>query len=688
MSASDAGEAAGAAVGGAPDEPTPRRREGGPLHDAERARDAAEASRDRFAFLAEVSRCLADSLDYETTLATVAGMSLPYLGAWCIVDVLTEEGDIRRLAVLHPDPTKQALARVLHERYPPRPGDLIGVPRVIRSGRPELVFDVPDAALAAAAHDAAHLDLLRALGTRAYVIVPMVARGRTLGAITFVTADDTRRFGDLDVVIAEDLARRAAMAVDNARLHREAQAAREQAEVAAEEAEAASEEAELDSDEARRARDEAEAALATRSQFVSMMSHEFRTPVNAIIGYAQLLELGVAGPVTEQQRDYLARLAATSEHLRGLVDDVLDVARVDAGGVQVAHALGMTGELIAVALDLVRPQASAKGVRLIDLRPGDAGEPFVGDEHRVRQVLANLLANAVKFTPRGGTVTVGCGRRDEPPPAATLRGPGPWTFIQVADTGIGIPPGDQARVFEPFFQVQNSHARRADGTGLGLAISRRFARLMGGDLTFESTSGAGSTFTLWLPAGVPGGAGAESGDRADSHERARGTAAATRVYGLAEVGVHLRARLEDVLAAVATRLRTDPDTPGAARLARSELEDHVLTFLADVAQSLVVVEETGGPESDVLRDGTTIQRVVSELHGAMRQRRGWSEAEIGREYEILGEELAAAVAGRVPEGAGDASLARDVLARLVDRARAVALASARRTAEAGEPGGG
>ena len=202
------------------------------LSEVERERDAAEAGRDRLAFLAEVSRCLAESLDYETTLTTVAGMSLPYLGAWCIVDVLTDDGAIRRLAVLHPDPEKEAVARELHRDYPPHPDDVIGAPRVMRTGRPEVVLDVPEEALAASARDARHLALLRALGAKAYVIVPMVARGRTLGTMTFVTADAEHRFGDADVVIAEDLARRAAMAIDNARLYTEAEEARRVAEEA------------------------------------------------------------------------------------------------------------------------------------------------------------------------------------------------------------------------------------------------------------------------------------------------------------------------------------------------------------------------------------------------------------------------------------------------------------------------
>jgi signal transduction histidine kinase len=276
---------------------------------AERDRDAAESSRDRFSFLAEASRCLADSLDYEATLTTVAGMALPYLDAWCIVDVVTpaaEDAEIRRLAVLHPDPHKQELARRLHEQYPPLADDFIGAPRVIRTSRPEMVFDVPDDALVAQARDAEHLALLRALGVQSYVVVPMVARDHLLGAITFVTAEAGRRFGDIDLLMAEDLARRAAMAIDNARNHREALAARDAAAAAANEA-------------IRRA-----SRLQTLSSALSMASTE-RDVATAVVAHAPEV-FGAAGVL-------LARLTADRQHLEivaadGLPDDVGDEWRL------------------------------------------------------------------------------------------------------------------------------------------------------------------------------------------------------------------------------------------------------------------------------------------------------------------------------------------------------------------------
>ena len=432
---------------------------------AERERDAAEASRDRFAFLAEVSRCLAESLDYETTLVTVAGMSLPYLGAWCIVDVCTGDDGIRRLAVLHPDPARQALARELHERYPPSADDLLGAPRVIRTGRPEVVLDVSDAALEATARDAEHLRLLRELGIGAYVIAPMVAHGRVVGAMTFVTVEAGRRFGDMDLVLAEDLAARAALAVDNARLHTEALEARR---------------------EAAAAQAAAEAASRAKSEFLAVMSHELRTPLNAITGYVDLIEMGIHGPVTPEQRADLASIQRSQRHLMGLINGVLNYSRLEAGAVHYEVRDVVVDEVLATCEALVAPTVS--GRRLAMKFDGcDPGLKARADPEKLQQIVLNLLTNAVKFTEPGGRLTLTCAPR------------GDTVAITVGDTGHGIATDHLERIFEPFVQVDARLTRTREGVGLGLAISRDLARGMGGDLTVESTPGAGSTFTLTLP---------------------------------------------------------------------------------------------------------------------------------------------------------------------------------------------
>jgi signal transduction histidine kinase len=314
---------------------------------------------------------------------------------------------------------------------------------------------------------------------------------------------------------------------------------------------AASERARAEADAARRA---AEAANRAKGDFLATMSHEIRTPINAALGYAELMQLGLAGPVTEQQKEYLGRLRLSSQHLLGLVNEVLDLSKAEAGQMTVAHEPAMTGEAIAAATALTLPLADTKGVRLVDRRPGEPGVPYVGDEQRVRQILVNLLSNAVKFTPPGGVVTVACDTAREAALAGAPSGPGPWAYIRVEDTGMGIAPEEQERVFDPFVQAEPGLTRTAGGTGLGLTISRRLARLMGGDLTVESRPGAGSAFTLWLPAG-----GADAARAAPSLQLLRD--APPRPEGLAAAGAFLRERLERVLEDYVERVRRDPTLP-------------------------------------------------------------------------------------------------------------------------------
>ena len=428
------------------------------------------------------------------------------------------------------------------------------------------------------------------------------------------------------------------------------------------------------------ARAEADAANDAKSGFLATMSHELRTPVNAVIGYAQLLELGLAGPLTEQQRAYLERLAGSARHLRALVDDVLDLSKIEAGETRVAHADGMTGAAVSAALDAVTPTAAARGVRLVDARRDEAGVPFVGDEDRVRQVALNLLSNAVKFTPRGGSVTVTSDLVVAAPPAATqLRGEGPWSLVRVADTGIGIVPEEQGRIFEPFHQVDGGHTRAAGGTGLGLAISRRLARLMGGDLSVESVPGTGSTFTLWLPAA-----------RHDT-ERAAETAGARSVQaerdltrletpGLGEVGELLHRSVSEVIAAYTDRLRADPAIPRGAAMTRVQLEDHAISLLADLAQSLVIVEDVGPEAFELLKDGSAIQRTIAEAHGARRHSQGWDEAALRRDQAIFREEVERAVRAGLKPGIGAVEEAVHVLLRLIDRGHGIARRAWRRAA--------
>ena len=254
-------------------------------------------------------------------------------------------------------------------------------------------------------------------------------------------------------------------------------------------------------EEERLARARAESASGAKSDFLRLMSHELRTPLNAVIGYAELLLQGDPAPLTGTQQGKVERILASGQHLRELVDEMLDLADAGEGRLAVAHGSAPAMRPANQALEEARLAARERGVLLAPACTGDPDIVFAGDEQRVRQILGLLLDNAIKFTPRGGTVLLQCDRANEAASGTQLVGSGPWTRWQVTDSGIGIRTAQLASIFEPFMQVDGSHTRKQSGSGLGLTISRSLARLMKGDLTVTSEPGRGSQFTLWLPEG-------------------------------------------------------------------------------------------------------------------------------------------------------------------------------------------
>jgi signal transduction histidine kinase len=243
--------------------------------------------------------------------------------------------------------------------------------------------------------------------------------------------------------------------------------------------------------QAEASRGEAEQANRAKSEFLANMSHEIRTPINAMLGYADLIEMGISGPVTNEQQVQLDRIKVSGRHLIGLIDDLLDFARLETARLSVKQRVAPANEAIQTALTVVDPQASAKPVALtVDVAPDTH---YIGDPQRVEQILVNLMGNAVKFTPAGGNVRV---------ESRTVRSNGGTTRAEfvIEDNGIGIPSHRLESVFEPFVQGHGGYTRPHGGSGLGLTISRRLAELMGGQLSVESQEGVGSRFTLTLPA--------------------------------------------------------------------------------------------------------------------------------------------------------------------------------------------
>lgn len=246
---------------------------------------------------------------------------------------------------------------------------------------------------------------------------------------------------------------------------------------------------ELAISEAKHSQGKADEASRAKSAFLATVSHELRTPINAVVGYTELLEMGVAGELSQQQQQYIQRIRTSSEHLTRLVDEILDIGRIEAGQLRIAPRLCSAQDHMRVARDVILPQAR---VRRVKVELGASDVSFIGDPQRVEQILVNLLSNAVKFSDAGATVSSTCTVADGPGGSRMCR-------FDVVDRGCGVPAEMHESIFEPFVQVDDSYTRNHGGAGLGLSISRELARLMGGQITLCSTAGRGSTFTLWLP---------------------------------------------------------------------------------------------------------------------------------------------------------------------------------------------
>ena len=388
----------------------------------------------------------------------------------------------------------------------------------------------------------------------------------------------------------------------------------------------------------RAARAEAEAANQAKTEFLAVMSHELRTPLNAVLGYAELLDLGVAGAMSQEQRQQVARIAASGRHLLTLVNEILDLAKVEAGRLTVTRLPVNVADVVEAAVVLAQPQAEARGLILHAPEAIPGTMKFVGDHDRALQILSNLLSNAVKFSPSGGQIFLDAEIVSEASASRHLHGAGPWLALTVRDSGSGIAAEQLESIFAPFVQAEGGHTRRSDGTGLGLTISRRLARLMRGDVTVESVPGKGSTFTVWLPT-----------PSADAIDTSRAPDAmvvpAPRTRGLGEIGDGLMREIDAILDAFVSRLRHEPAMPAAAAqaLKHTQLVDHIGSQLADIASSLVTLDESDGTPSSLLADSADLLRFIADRHGAQRARLGWSVEALHRECEILKEEVAATI---------------------------------------------
>jgi PAS domain S-box-containing protein len=518
---------------------------------------------DQRTFIVAAGDALARSLDYRETLAQVAKLAVNHVADWCAIHITAPDGAISEIAVAHADPAKITFACEVAERYPPQPDQPTGAAAVIRTGVAELVPEITAEMLAGSAVDELHLDLLNQLELRSYMCAPLKSRERVLGAITFVSSEAGRRFGSADLLLAEELARRATVAIENAHLFRQSEERAEAARVlatigdgvflvdrtgnirlwnaaaeritgvvaddvlgrpaataipgwaaaeprvplalAGEPTRSESIPLELDGREvwlsvsavgyedgtvyAFRDLTEERALESMRQDLVATVSHELRTPLAAIYGAALTLQRGDLELEAAMRDKLLEVVAEESGRLSEIVNDLLLASQLDSGKLRVTIERCDPLEIAQLELDAAMTHLP-ENIELSLSAPASL-PPVAADAGQLRQVLSNLIDNAIKYSPDGGRVTLALAAHDHN------------VQFAVTDDGLGIPPTEQSRIFEKFYRLDPGMARGIGGTGLGLYICRELVRRVNGRIWLESESGKGSTFFVELPQEQP-----------------------------------------------------------------------------------------------------------------------------------------------------------------------------------------
>ena len=408
----------------------------------------AQAAR-RDAFLAHVTLTLSKSLDYEQPLKELAAIAVPALGDFCLIDVVNDEDELQRLAVVHASEEKARLFEGLRDERDETRDSIAH--EVARTKTRVVIPRVTDEfVIEHGRGDPDRLARIRALDLTSLMCLPMIAHEEVVGVLTLATAESRIQYTQDDVRLVEDVASRVALGIENARAYREVR-------------------------RANRLKDE----------FLANLSHELRTPLNAVLGYVRMLRTGAIRP--EKSDQALGVIERNADALRQIVEDVLDVSRIISGKARLDVRPTDVARVVKDAIATVQPAADAKGIRV-----EQSIDPGVGavsaDPNRLQQVVWNVLSNAVKFTPSGGVVHV------------SLRLVEDRAEIMVRDTGIGLTSGFLPHVFERFRQAEAGTTRRHGGLGLGLAIARHIVEMHGGTIEASSEGeGKGSTFTVSLP---------------------------------------------------------------------------------------------------------------------------------------------------------------------------------------------
>ena len=419
-------------------------------------RDEQLASeRSERSFLMEAGQLLSSSLDYRSTLARLTALLVPRLADWCAIHVNGVSVD--EMPIAHVDPAKVEVLRTIYRKYPSPESSELNARSVMRNAEPVRVHRADSRLFESIARSPEHLALLRSVGSYSWMIVPLRVQDNVFGAITFVYSDSGRHYEQADVAFAEELARRAAIAIDNARLYQRAQEERSRV----------------------------EAATRAKDEFVAMVSHELRTPMNAILGWLQLFR---SGTLNSDKRARALEIIERNAHVQNqLINDLLDISQVFTGKLRIKPSQVDLSYVVEMAIEGVRPAADAKSIR-IEAELASGSTVMRADGDRLQQVVWNLLTNAVKFTPKEGRVTVRLRRVESD------------LELTVEDNGEGIASDFLPHMFDMFRQADGSSTRRHGGLGLGLSIAKHLVELHGGRLEGHSEGrGRGASFTVRLP---------------------------------------------------------------------------------------------------------------------------------------------------------------------------------------------
>lgn len=399
-------------------------------------------------FLADASKILSSSLDYQTTLNTIANLAVPEIADWCTVDLLDTKGDLHHVAVAHKDPKRIAWARELQKKQRINHDATSGVPNVLRTGESELYPHITDDMLVTIAKNHEELKLLRSIGFTSVMIVPLVSKKKPIGAITFVNAETKRNYNQADLRMAEELATRASVAIENAQLYKGSQD-----------------------------------AITVRDEFISVASHELKTPVTSVKMFTQVLKKHSQQIGDKKAVSHLTKMDKQLNKLTELIYDLLNVSKIQAGKMEFENKMFDFDKTIQEVI-VVLQQTTEKHMLIIE---GETGAKVYGDAERIGQVVNNLVSNAIKYSPKAENVIIKLSKNKKN------------VQVDVQDFGIGMAKEHFKKIFERFYRVYDSNDKTFPGLGIGLYISGEIIKRHCGKLWVKSTPGKGSTFSFSIP---------------------------------------------------------------------------------------------------------------------------------------------------------------------------------------------